>query len=199
MRLVWDSDVPGVLVPDDMGHPKMYTWEAAAMICKLLAEKGAVGMALLLGWGSTHEERVNKPQNDYYRIVYDEWELYTLLRLISVSCCLLEMQKTPSLGNPFHVSAVEPILVFLRAGAAETCKIVPNGIPCGNNVKLRNMIGAENLIFANDILTACIHMADKTSNIDHFPSGTIPCRVKPSCSSQLSENPWSFQILDKSG
>jgi len=43
-RWLWDSEMPGVLVADEMGLRKMFTLVAAAMICQLLTENVVVGL-----------------------------------------------------------------------------------------------------------------------------------------------------------
>jgi len=43
-RWVWDSDMPAALVADEIGLGKTFTSLAAEMICKLLTEKGVMGL-----------------------------------------------------------------------------------------------------------------------------------------------------------
>jgi len=45
-RWVWDSDMPGVLVADEIGLGKTSTSVAAAMICKLPTENAVMGLLL---------------------------------------------------------------------------------------------------------------------------------------------------------
>jgi len=75
-RWVWDSDTPRALVADEMGFGKTFTSVAAAMICKLMAEKVVMGLPLSILWGNTHEEWVDLAQNDFPRIISDKWEWY---------------------------------------------------------------------------------------------------------------------------
>jgi len=45
-RWVWDAEMPGALVADEIGLRKTFTSVAAAMICKLLTEKVVMGLTL---------------------------------------------------------------------------------------------------------------------------------------------------------
>ena len=45
-RWVWESDMPGALVGDEMGLGNYFTSVAAAMICKLRTEKVVMGLPL---------------------------------------------------------------------------------------------------------------------------------------------------------
>lgn len=43
-KWVWDSDMPGALVPNEMGLGKKFTSVAAAIICKLQTDKVVMGL-----------------------------------------------------------------------------------------------------------------------------------------------------------
>ena len=45
-RWVWDDDMPGAQVADEMGPGKTFTLVAAAMLCKLVTEKVVMGLPL---------------------------------------------------------------------------------------------------------------------------------------------------------
>jgi len=90
-RCVWDSDMPGVLVADEMDYSKTFTSVAAAMICKLLTEKVVMGLPLSILWGNTLDKWVNMAQNNFPRIISDKWEWYPLWRQNSVPCHLSEI------------------------------------------------------------------------------------------------------------
>jgi hypothetical protein len=44
--LVWDADMPGALVADEMGIGKTITLVAASLICKLVTEKVVMRLPL---------------------------------------------------------------------------------------------------------------------------------------------------------
>jgi len=71
---VWDSDMPGARVADEMGFGKTFTSVAAAMICNLLTEKNVMGLPLSILWGNTLEEWVNLAQIDFPEMISDEQE-----------------------------------------------------------------------------------------------------------------------------
>jgi len=71
-RWVWDTDMPGALVADEMGLGKTFTFVAAAMLCKLVTEKGVMGLPLCIVWGNTLEEWVIWAHNDFPGIVGEE-------------------------------------------------------------------------------------------------------------------------------
>jgi len=75
---VWDADMPGALVADQMGLGKTFTLVAAAIICKLLTEKVVMGLALSILWGNTLEEWVILAANNFPGIVGEEREWYLL-------------------------------------------------------------------------------------------------------------------------
>jgi len=73
-RWVWDTDMPGALVVNEMGLGKTFTSVAAAMLCKLVTEKVVMGLPLTILWGNTLEERVILAVNDFPGIVGEERE-----------------------------------------------------------------------------------------------------------------------------
>ena len=123
-RWVWDADIPGALVADEMGLGQTFTSVAAAMICKLLTEKVVIGLPLFILWGNTLEEWVILADNDFPGIVSEERKWYPLQKLNSVPCRLLEIPTTAPHGHPAFISAHEPILVVTMPGVAETFKTV---------------------------------------------------------------------------
>jgi len=66
-RWIWDSDMLGALVADEMGLSKSFTSVAAGTICKPLTEKVVMGLPLSIVWGNSLEELVNMAQNDEYK------------------------------------------------------------------------------------------------------------------------------------
>ena len=105
-RWVWDWDMPGALVADELGRWKTFTLVAAAVICKLLTEQVLVGLLPSILWGNTLNKWLNMAQNNYPGIFGEEWEWYLLLRLNSVPWNLLEIQSTPSLWHSVLTSAL---------------------------------------------------------------------------------------------
>jgi hypothetical protein len=91
-RLVWDADIPGAEVADEMGFGKTFTSVAAAMICKLLTENSVMGLPLFIFWGKTQSEWEIFAHNDLPGIASEAWERYPHQRLCSVPCHLLEIQ-----------------------------------------------------------------------------------------------------------
>jgi hypothetical protein len=55
-RWVWDADMPGALVADEMGLEKTFTSVAAAMLCNWVTEKVVMGLPLSILLGNTLEE-----------------------------------------------------------------------------------------------------------------------------------------------
>jgi hypothetical protein len=74
-RWVWDADMPGALVADEMGLEKTFTLVAVAMLWKLVTENVAMGLPLSIVWGNTHKEWVILVRNDCPRMVGEarEW------------------------------------------------------------------------------------------------------------------------------
>jgi len=68
-RWVWDADMPGALVADEMGIGKTFTSVAAAMLWKLVTEKVVMGLPLSILWGNILEEWVILAHNDFPSIV----------------------------------------------------------------------------------------------------------------------------------
>jgi len=55
-RWVWDEDMPGALVADEMGSEKTITSVEAAMLCKVVTEKVIMGLPQSIVWGNILEE-----------------------------------------------------------------------------------------------------------------------------------------------
>jgi hypothetical protein len=69
---VWDADMTGALVADEMGLQKTFTSVAAAMLCKLVTEIGVMGLPLSIVSGNTLEEWVILVQSDFPVIFSEE-------------------------------------------------------------------------------------------------------------------------------
>jgi hypothetical protein len=155
-RGVWDADMSGALVADEISLGKTFTLVATAMISKLLTEKGVMGLPLLILWGNTLAEWVNIVQNDFPCIVGEEREWYPLQRLNSVPHCMLEIQKTLPLRHQALITAHEPILVVTMHGVAETFKTVIDVMTHGTDSKLVNLLRAANANFTDEDLNTRI-------------------------------------------
>ena len=94
--------------------------------------------------------------NDRPGIVGEESEWYPLQRLNSVPRCLLEIQTTPSHGDPALISAHEPILVVTMPGVAETFKTVIDEMTHGTDFELVNLLLAENANLTDEDLNTSI-------------------------------------------
>ena len=55
-RWVWDADIPGALVAEEISLRKTFPSVAAAMLCKLVTQKVVMGLPLFILWGNTLEE-----------------------------------------------------------------------------------------------------------------------------------------------
>jgi hypothetical protein len=77
-RWIWDADIPGAPVADEMGVGKTFTSVAAAMLCTLVMETVVMGLPLSILWGNTLEEWVILADNNLPGIVGEEWEWYPL-------------------------------------------------------------------------------------------------------------------------
>jgi len=73
-RYVWDADMPGALVADEMGLGMTFTSVAAAILCKLVTEKVVMELPLSIIWGNTLEEWVILAHNDFPSIVGEKQE-----------------------------------------------------------------------------------------------------------------------------
>jgi hypothetical protein len=70
---VWDADMPGALVADEMGLGKIFTWDGAAMLCKIVSEKVVMWLPLSISWGNTLAECVILADNEFPRIEGEVW------------------------------------------------------------------------------------------------------------------------------
>jgi hypothetical protein len=171
-KWVWDADMTGALVADEMCLGKTLTSVAAAMLRKLVTEKVVIGLPLSILLGNTLGECVILAHNDIRGIVGEELEWYWLQRLNSVHCRLLEIQTTPPHGHPAQVSALEHILVVTIPGVAETFKTVIDEMTHGTDFTLVNLLHAENANLTHEDLNTSIDVPkpDRISTL---------CRIIP--------------------
>jgi hypothetical protein len=195
-RWVWVADMPGVLVADEMGLGKTFTSVAAAMICKLLTEKIVMGLQLYILWGNTFEEWVILADNDFPGVVDEEREWYLLQISNSVPHRLLEIQTTPPHRHPALTSAHERIVVVTMPEVAETFKTVINETTHGTDLKLVNLLLAENANLTHQDLCPSIDKPENRWNIHLVPYDTLTSRAKPSINGRLSHCSRSFGIND---
>jgi len=153
-RWVWDGDMPGALVTDEMSLGKTFTAVAAAMICKLVTEQVVMGLPLSIVWGNTLEEWVILVQNDFPGSVSEEREGYPLMQLSSVPRRLLAIHSTPPHGHQSLVSALEPILVDTMPRVAETFNTVIHEMTHGSDFKLDTVLHVENANLTHDHLNS---------------------------------------------
>jgi len=93
-RWVWNSDIPGVLVTEDMCLGETFTSLAVAMICKSQTEKVVLGLLQWMLGGNTFHEWVLMAQNNYPGNIGEELVWYPLKKLISETCHLLVIETT---------------------------------------------------------------------------------------------------------
>jgi len=197
-RWVWDADMPGALVVDEMGLRKTFTSVAAAMIWKLLTEKVVMGLPLSILWGNTIAVGVIMVQNHFPGMISEEREWYPLQRHNLVPRRPMEIQQTPPQGHPALTSAHEPILVVTIPGVAETFKSVIDKMTYATDFKLINLLHPENLNRAHEDLNTSLDEPDNCWNIHLVLYDTLPSRVETSSNGQLSHCLWSFGIFDES-
>ena len=197
-RWVWDADMPGALVADEMGLRKTFTSVAAAMICKLLTEKVVMGLPLLILYENTLAEWVNMVPNNFPRLIGEEWEWYPLQGHNSVPRRLIEIQKTPPQGHPVLTSALEPILVVTMPRVAEMSKSVIDEMTCATDFKLINLLNVENANLTRADLNMSLDEPDNRWHIHLVSYDTLTFRAKPSSNGQLTHCLWSFGIFDES-
>jgi hypothetical protein len=77
-------------------------------------------------------------KNDCPGIVGEEQVWFPPQRLNSVPCRLLEIQSTPPYGHPALMSALEPILVVIMPGVAETFDCAIDEMTHGTDFQLVN-------------------------------------------------------------
>jgi hypothetical protein len=197
-RWVWDADMPGALVTDEMGLGKSFTSVAAAMLCKLVTEKVVMGLPLSILWGNTLEDWVILVHNDFPGIVGEEREWYPLQRLSLVPHRLLEIQTIPHHGHPAHISAYDPIMVLTIPVVAETRKTVIDRTTHRTNFNLVNVFQAEHANLTDEDLNTTIDEAEKQWNLHLVLYDTLKSRAKPSSIVLLLHCTWSFGIFDES-
>jgi len=159
-RWVWDADMPGASVADEMGLWMTFISVAAAMICKLLTEKVVMGLPLSILWGNTLEEWVILMHNDLSGIDGEEREWYPLQRLNSVPCRLSEFQTTAPHGYPALVSALEPVLVVTMPRVTETVRMVIDEMTHGTDFKLVYLLPVKNANHTHKNLNTSIDKAE---------------------------------------
>jgi hypothetical protein len=86
---MWDADMPGALVADEMGLGNTFASVAAAMLCNSVTKRVVLGLPLSILCGNTVAEWVTLADNDIPGSVGEYWEWYLLQRLNSVACLLL--------------------------------------------------------------------------------------------------------------
>ena len=197
-RWVWDCEMPGALVPDEMSLGKTFTSGAAAMICKLLTENVVKRLPQSILWGNTLQEWVNMALNNYPGIISEEWEWYLSQWHNSVPSHPIDIQTTPPYGHSVLTLALEPILLVTMPGVAETTKSVIDKMTYSTDFKLIDLFHVEIANLTHEDLNTSIDKPENRWHIQLVSYGTSPSGVKPSSNSQLSQCAWSFGIFDES-
>jgi hypothetical protein len=96
-RWIWDSDMPGVLVADDMGLGRTFTSASVAIICKMLTEKVVIGLPQSVVLENTHDKRQNLAQNNFPNDIW--W------RTEAVSIAVTEHSAPPPFSNTENSTA----------------------------------------------------------------------------------------------
>jgi len=194
-RWVWDANMLGALVGDEMELGKTFTVVAVAMIPKLQTEKVVMQLPQLILWGNPNAEWVNVVQNDISGIIGEQRDWYPVRRHNSVLHHLIEIPKTPPQGHPALTSALEPILAVTMLAVAETLKSVIDEMTFGTHLKLINLVPAENPNLTHEDLNTSPDEPDNRFNILLVSYDTLTSRAKPSSNGQLSNCSWSFGIF----
>jgi hypothetical protein len=155
-RWVWNADVLGALLTDEMGIGKTCTSVGTAKLCKLVTEIFVNGLPLFILWGITIEEWVILAHNHIPSIVGEEREWYPLQKLNSVPHRMLGIQLTLPQGHRALISALKPILVVTMPGEAQTVKRVFDNITHQTDFKLVNVFQVENVNLTYDDLNTGI-------------------------------------------
>jgi len=177
-RWVWDADFPGALVVDEMGLGKTFTSVAAAMLCKLVTEKVVMGLPLSILWGNSLEEWVILAHTGFPGIVGEMREWYPLQRLNSVPRRLLRIQSSPPHRDPALISALEPILDVTMHRVAETFKSVIDEMTQGTDIKLVNLLHADNANLIHEDLNTSIDKPEIRWNLHLVSYDTLTSRAK---------------------
>jgi len=196
-RWVWDSDMPGALVPDEMCLGKTFTSVAATMICNLLTEIVVIGLPPTIVWGDTHEAWVNLAQNDFPWIIGYKPERYLLWRQNTVPRRHSEIQATLRQGHPARTSDVARIVVVAMPKVAEMFKSVIDEMTYGINFELINVLHKENTNLTDEDRNTTTDKPDNRWKIHLVSYDTIPSRAKQSSNSHLSHCSWSCGIVDE--
>jgi hypothetical protein len=197
-RWVWDADMRRALAADEMGLGKTFTLVATAMICKLLNEKGAIGLLLSTLWGNTLAEWVIIVQNDFPGIIGKERDWYPHQRLNCVPHHLLEIKTTLPHGHPSLISPRKAILVVKMPRDGETSKTVIDKITHGTNFKLVNLLNGENVNLTHEEVNTSIDEQGNRWTIHLVLYDTLTSRAKPPSNGRYSHSGWSVGIFDVS-
>jgi hypothetical protein len=197
-RWVWDADMAGALVADDIGLGKTFTSVAVAMLCKLVTEKVAMGLPLSILWVNSLEEWVILARNDFPGIVGEEREWYLLQRSNSVPRHLLEIQTTPPHRRSALVSALELISVVTMPRVAVTFKTLIDKMTHGTEWKLANWLHAEYVYLTHEDQNTSIRKSENGWNFHLRLYDTSTSGVQPSSNGQGSYWALIFGIFDES-
>jgi hypothetical protein len=156
------------------------------MLCKLVTEKGVMGLPLFNFRGNTLQEWVTFAHTDLPGIVSEKPDWYLLRRLNSVPRCLLEIELTPSHRHPIQISALEPIMVITIPRVEEAFKSVLDEMTNGTDFKLAKLSHAENTNLTQNVLNISIDELENGWNIHPDLLHTFTSKAKLSSNGQLS-------------
>jgi hypothetical protein len=171
-RWVWDADMPGALVEDEIGLGKTFTLVAAAMPCKLVSENVVMGLPLSIVWENPVKEWDDEAQNNIPGIIREEREWCSFRRQNLVPCSISQIQSTPPQEPPTLTSASRPILVVTMPGVAKTFICVIDNMTYGTYFTLINMLYAEKANLTHEDLNTRIDKPENRWNIHIVLSDT---------------------------
>jgi hypothetical protein len=163
-RWIWDADIAGSLVGDEIGLRRSCTSDPSAIVCKLLTDDVGMGLRLLILWWNTLEAWVLLMCTNFPGIASEERKWEPLQRLNTGPRRCLAILTTASHRDPALVSAFEPILVVTMPDSAETFKTVIDVMTHETNFILVNLLHAQNVILTHEHLNTIID-SGKTDGI----------------------------------
>jgi len=179
-KWVRHSDMPGVLLLDEMCLGITFTWVEAAMTCKQLTGEDVIGLLLSILWGKTLVEWMNMAQNNFPGINADEREWYPLLTPNYVPRCHSVIQSTPPRVYTALPSALEPILVVPMPRVAEMFKSLIHEMTYGTDVNFIHLLHLNNVNITQWDLNTSNDEPENQWNIHLVLYETLNSRAKPS-------------------
>lgn len=176
------------LVEDEIVLGKMLTTVAADLLCKLITEKGVVGLPLSILWGNSIQKWKHRALTNYLGFIREVQQQYVLQRLNSVPCHSFDIQPTPPSMPPMLTSALKPILVVRMPKVASTFKGVIDVLTCSTAFIPVNLPNAYDMNLLHEALSTSTEKPEHPWNIHLVSYYTITARAKPANNGQLSHN-----------